>query len=60
MTDDTYKANARVWRKRITQMPSVAVNWRNWTFGIHWAAPEDEGDFVICIGPIGLLWDMWP
>lgn len=58
-TED-YRATPAVWRKRIFQLPTFAFNPRQWTFGISWAAPEDCGDFCLHIGPVGLLWDMWP
>jgi len=57
---DDYRADAAVWRKRIFQLPVLAFNPRQWTIGISWAAPEDCGDFILHIGPVGVLWDMWP
>ena len=58
--DYDYRATPTVWRKRIFQVPGVVVNWRTWTIGVSWAAPEDEGFFYIHLGPVGLGWDMWP
>lgn len=34
-------------------MPDLCFNFRSWTVGLWW----DGESIVICLGPVGLMWD---